>query len=115
MEDKDLIAGRKAILDFLKLASWGCVEERIKDGLPVAKIGGRWEMSVTAYRTWKEKIFGLDGTVTERTESSMVNVVIREFQQTEQVSTEAFKRLENAALEAAEKLILSKINQLVKP
>lgn len=54
--DTDLIRGRKAITIFLQLSGWGAVLERINNGLPVAKVGGNWEMSITAYRSWRENL-----------------------------------------------------------
>ncbi|HEU18157.1 MAG TPA: hypothetical protein ENO00_02080 [Deltaproteobacteria bacterium] len=57
MIDKDLITGRKRILGLLHLAKWEAVKKRIdEEGLPAVKVCGRWEMSMKAYRAWRENL-----------------------------------------------------------
>ena len=55
--DKDLIIGRKRILLLLQLSDWEAVQARIEqEGMPAVKVCGRWEMSLTAYRIWRDSL-----------------------------------------------------------
>lgn len=55
MIDHDLLTGRKRIMYLLQLSDWDAVLNRIEqEGLPSIKVCGRWEMSLKAYRTWRD-------------------------------------------------------------
>lgn len=55
---EDLLAGKKEILDYLRRADWSVVEALIRDrGLPVRKIGGRWEALKSKLDDWYGKAF----------------------------------------------------------
>lgn len=57
--DVDTLRGRKSILIFLSLSDWAAVMARKeKTGLPVAKVCGRWEMSISDYRIWRTRLTG---------------------------------------------------------
>ena len=56
--DADLILGQKNILTFLGLSNFRAVLKcRDEEGMPLVKIGGRWEMSKRAYHAWKRKTY----------------------------------------------------------
>ena len=65
MHDEDLVVGRKEILSFLRLADWGAVRKRVKEGLPVVKVCGRVEMSRLKYRKWRTDLRSEKGNVNE--------------------------------------------------
>jgi hypothetical protein len=61
MGDSDLLAGRKQVMTFLKLGDWEAVMSRKKIGMPIVKIAGRWEMSIEAYRKWRDTLVTENG------------------------------------------------------
>lgn len=48
----DLLATQKEILSYLRRSDWPSVEKLIDDGLPVRKVGGRWEALKTEVERW---------------------------------------------------------------
>lgn len=62
MGDQDLLAGRKEIMQFLRLADWSAIMSRVDNGMPAVKVCGRWEMSISDYRKWREAL-SIKGTM----------------------------------------------------
>ena len=52
---KEKLSTRSEILDVFGWSDWRKVEKLRPAGLPVAKIGGRWEANRSALEAWRDK------------------------------------------------------------